>query len=356
MSRSVTSGRITVTDTVPGSVSIRKSGRSEWLLEQNRFEEVDDHNQNATWIEVHNCGKAVKLRVHLKWAVFEHMHNRRCGYQQQGGRYSVVRGEITPETTIYDITVPTGTSYFGATPWYDLDDAQRFFARMKRKRKLTHIRSIGKTADGREITCLTIASAEGTKAKRNVVMMARVHANETAGSWALEATADYLLSGEAPARLLETYAFHIFPAINPDGIARGIKFTRPGPREQYNLEFAGMTSDDPTIRAVREEILSLKPDALIDHHSYLVPPLMLFMFDRKLGLKLLTELTRDDAPSHQWAFVVRTSPSDQIRQYCHDNFGTRVVVTELPWAGRLPTDIEAAGVKIFKAVQDVVLT
>jgi len=355
MSTSVTSGKITLTDTVPGSVSIRKLGRSEWLVEQNLFEEVDDHNQNATWLEIRNRGPAAKLRVHVKWAAFEHMNHRRCGYQRKGGKYSVIRGEITPETTIYDVTVPKGTSYFGAAPWYDLDDAARFFARMKRKSGMCKVRSIGKTGDGRDITCLTIGSAEGSKRKRNVVLMARVHANETAGSWALEATADYLLSGEAPRRLLEKYAFHIFPAINPDGVARGIKFTRPGPRARYNLEFAGMTSDDPTIAAVREEMLRLKPHALVDHHGYLIAPLMLFTYDKALALKLLTELVREDAPAHQWWFYTRTTPSDQIRQYCHEIFKTRVVITELPWAWRLPSDIEAAGVKIFKALQDVVL-
>jgi len=355
MSTSVTSGTITLTDTVPGSVSISKIGRGEWFVEQNLFEEVDDHNQNAAWIEVRNRGGAVKLRVHIKWAVFEHMHNRRCGYQRKGNKYSVIRGQITPETTVYDVTVPKGTSYLGAAPWYGLDDADRFFARMKRKSRLCRVRSIGKTAEGRDIKCLTIESTEGSKRKRNVVVMARVHSNESAGSWGVEATAKYLVGGETPEHLLEKYAFHLFPAINPDGIVRGIKFTRPGPRELYNLEFAGMTSDDPTISAVREEILNLKPYALIDHHSYLVSPLMLFVFDNRLGLKLLTELTREDAPSHLWWFCVRTSPSDQIRQYCHDNFGTRVAVTELPWAGRLPSAIEAAGLKVFKAVEKVVL-
>ena len=355
MPNSVTSGNITFTDTVPGSVSISKVGRNEWSLEQNLFDEVDDHNQNATWIEIHNRGGVVKLRVHLKWAVFEHMHNRRCGYQRIRRKYSVVRGEITPETTVYDLTVPKGTSHFGSHPWYSLEDAEKFFSRIKLKSSLCTVRSIGRTADGRDIKCLTIESPEGKKRKRNVVMMARVHANETAGSWAYEATADYLLSGEAPARLLEKYAFHIFPAINPDGIARGIKFTRPGSRERYNLEFAGMTSDDPTICAVREEVLRLKPYALIDHHGYLISPLMLFTYDKELGLKLLTELVREDAPSHQWWFYTRTSPSDQIRQYCHEQFKTRVVITELPWAGRLPSHIEAAGVKIFRAVEKVVL-
>ena len=57
----------------------------------------------------------------------------------------------------------------------------------------------------------------------------------------------------------------------------------------------------------------------------------------------------------RWTFVARTSSSDQIRQYCHETFGTRVVVTELPWAGRLPSHIETAGVKIFEAIEKVVL-
>lgn len=355
MSNSVTSGNVTFTDTVPGSVSIKKIGRNEWFIEQKLFDEVEGQNQNATWTEIRNRGNAVKLRVHIKWAVFQHMSTRGCGYQRKRGKYSVVPGTVTPETTVYDITVPGGMSYFGWAPWYSLDDAERLFARMEQNRRLCRVRSIGKTADDRDIKCLTIESPTGKPKKRNVVMMARVHAGETAGSWALEATADYLLSGEAPPRLLEKYAFHIFPAINPDGIVRGIKFTRPGPVEKRNMEFGGMTSDDPSIRAVREEVLRLKPYALIDHHGYLVSPLMLFVFDKALGLKLLKELISDDAPSHQWAFVARTSPSDQIRQYCHEKFKTRVIVTELPWAGRLPSQIEAAGVKIFKAVEKVVL-
>ena len=53
------------------------------------------------------------------------------------------------------------------------------------------------------------------------------------------------------------------------GVANGIKLTRMGPVDEYDMVRGGMTSADPTIVALREELFSLQPACLISHHSYL---------------------------------------------------------------------------------------
>ncbi|CAL8374227.1 unnamed protein product [Arctogadus glacialis] len=82
---------------------------------------------------------------------------------------------------------------------------------------------------GNPVHVLTITSPErcrvgpeGTRAKRAVVVTARVHPGETNGSWMMEGLLDFLLGDSDDARLLrDTFVFKVVPMLNPDGVVVG---------------------------------------------------------------------------------------------------------------------------------------
>jgi cytosolic carboxypeptidase protein 2/3 len=87
-------------------------------------------------------------------------------------------------------------------------------------------KSIGESLAGNNIYCLTVtnfkSSPEAIRARRGVMLSARVHPGESNSSYMMKGAIDFLLSSSPEAqRLREVFVFKIVPMINPDGVACG---------------------------------------------------------------------------------------------------------------------------------------
>uniref|UniRef100_H2Y3W5 Peptidase M14 domain-containing protein n=1 Tax=Ciona savignyi TaxID=51511 RepID=H2Y3W5_CIOSA len=87
-------------------------------------------------------------------------------------------------------------------------------------------RVLCRTLAGNLVYILTITSPsrnpEISRAKRAVVLTARVHPGETNASWMMKGFLDYLSGSSADAKLLrDTFIFKIVPMLNPDGVIVG---------------------------------------------------------------------------------------------------------------------------------------
>lgn len=341
---------------IPGSARVRRAADGTWHVTQRALPGAQDNNHNPAWLLVRNTGREATVRLHVRWAEFRWMGYRRFAYLLRGTRWEAIQGVTTPRETHYEFAAPTGDTWFGTIPWYDNEAAARFIRAMLRRGKdLCRAHSIGTTAEGRDIPCLTVADPSFAGPKRNVVLLTRIHANETSGSFAFESIGRWLVGPEAPPALLRRCAFHVVPVANPDGVAHGIKLTRPGPADRFDMERGAMTSDDPAITAVREAVLAWRPALLLDYHTYLFSPAFLYTYDRALALRMLSELLADapqrDGASSWLTHIPASAPGrDGLRGHCHRTFGTHVLVTELPWyGGRLPPEIAAQGLQFFQA-------
>ena len=350
MAKPASSHAIQLSDTIGGTVTIRRTGPRKWTVKQRNYGEEHDNNQNPTWLRVDNPGPAAKITVRLVWATFKWMGLREFGYVKQNGEYKAIRGQTDPTATTYEIKVPRGESYFGAFPYYTNEDAGRLMESLCQEHSICSTRSIGVTGEGRKIGCLTVRRPGGKRKKANVVMFGRFHATEPSSSFAVDGAARFLVGGSAPEWLLDRYAFHFVPVANPDGTANGLKLTRPGPAKKYDLVPGGLSSKDRTIKAIREETLALDPAVFISHHCYQMPIPWLGVFDKPVGMKLL-DLLVDGDPGSSASWTVRFTGAERItlRHYCHEHFGSTTVFTEFPWRGRLPSDIEKLGQDVFLA-------
>lgn len=87
-------------------------------------------------------------------------------------------------------------------------------------------KSIGESLAGNDIHCLTVtnfkSSPEAIRARRGVLLSARVHPGESNSSYMMKGAIDFILSSSPEAqRLREVFVFKIVPMINPDGVACG---------------------------------------------------------------------------------------------------------------------------------------
>ncbi len=343
-----------VIDTIPGSVSIRRFQPGAWKIKQRVLTGAgQDNAQNPVWVKIENPGRPRKILISIDWADTQWPHFRAYGYLKTGLHYTTIRGRSAATCTFYRPEIPAGISYFGSFPWYANEDAEAFFAGYA-GRPECRVRVIGRTAQGRAIKCLTIGRRT-LRRRENVMLLARTHANESSGSFAMEGAAKYLLHDPGARPWLKRYVFHLFPNVNPDGIAAGLKLTRIAPDQykEYNMFVTGMTSSDPTMQALRAEILKLKPTCLLDFHSYLPSVPMAGFLDKHIGAALYDQLFDGIDPEGN-QFYLRLWPKlhagTSLIDYCRKKFNATVIVPELPWNfARLPQDMKNLGAMFVRA-------
>ncbi|MCZ6691838.1 MAG: M14 family metallopeptidase [Planctomycetota bacterium] len=116
--------------------------------------------------------------------------------------FGVGRAQTTPEIRIYR----NYTSFF--------DELEKLG-----QHELCTVRSLGKTANGRDILVATIASGEAD-AKPAILVLGSVHAAHLLGSYLTVEMAKKLVADEEAAALLERTTFYFIPRPSPDATER----------------------------------------------------------------------------------------------------------------------------------------
>lgn len=340
----MSSREMEVKSLIPGTVSIRKTGPARWLVKQQHSGHYA-HHQAVTWLGIENPGARRRIRVDIEWAEFDYMAYRKLGYLQRGRTYSLVGGDVSPTRTAYAFAAPSGSSRFGPVPWYTNEDADRFMKRIRGRLPTSEIVTVGETKEGRPLRCLVMKDAGSPR--RAAVLIAREHATETAGSFAIEHVARHLIG---PGRdLLQQFSFHLFPAVNPDGIANGRKLPQEAPTEVSDLHYAGLNSPDPTCKALRDYLFPLRPAILANYHGYLPPVPQIIFYDREDGMAMIDALLRRKSPKEAPMWYVKWQCRDRRTMMgpCVERFGTTLALFELPWTGRTVPEVRKLGLEMF---------
>ncbi|NXH18810.1 CBPC2 carboxypeptidase, partial [Bucco capensis] len=122
------------------------------------------------------------------------------------------------------------------------------------------VRPLCHSLAGNAVYLLTITSpSSGAAAKRAVVLSARAHPGESAGSWAMVGLLDFLLSGHPDARLLRRlFVFKVVPMLNPDGVVVGnsrCSLAGRDPNRAYGMGLPGSFPGVWHLRALVERLL-----------------------------------------------------------------------------------------------------
>jgi len=343
---------ITIISTIPDALTIKQKSKDKWHVKQHHSG-FHEHHQAFTWLKIDNPIKKRDLMIEIEWAEFDIMADRKFAYHKSGEIYNVIKGQIAPTTAKYTFTAPKGVSYFGSTPWYSIEDADRFFEKTCKNSKLCEKKSIGKTKEGRDIVCWVIRDKAYTNKKENLLIIAREHATETSGSFVIEKIVDYLLSKACPKELLEKYIFNIITIVNPDGVAHGRKNPQVGQAELSDISNWGRIAKDPTCKVVKDYITSLQPTCYISYHNYLSAVPEIIVYNKQDGLNILDYLVDDDMNKvYMWYLKRQVKENHTMLYYCYKKFGTVIGLFELPWAGRSIEEMTQMGLDTFLSVME----
>jgi hypothetical protein len=233
----------------------------------------------------------------------------------------------------FSLRVPAGTSYIALNPKYTGEDLDRFLGTLPAGSH--QALDYGKSAEGRPLRLLKFSrTAAGQEPRPVVLVTARVHPDETAGSYA-GAGAIRLLSGAGGDPLLRRFDVYVAPMANPDGVENGLcKLTA---REGIDLSRDGAGSTDPSARALRELIDRTRPRGYLDLHQWWLKRdwVLSFVPEPEWKARLFLELERLRVFDRGWQITTErgdaAGASRDLRAYCARRWGTQAVSLSLAW-------------------------
>jgi len=231
-------------------------------------------------------------------------------------------------------------------PPYTFSQCVQFVAEVGRNPRV-RVEQIGQSEEGRPIHLLRITDAS-PRAKKPVLIRARVHAYESGGSYAMEGMVRWLLSDEAYAvAAVHEYAFHVIPLANPDGVVNGLgRLTAP---QGADLTFLA-SRHDRLHEVMQKTVDRLRPVLFVDLHNWQSKQI-----DGLLGLnpdvreRFLRFMPDQVQFGKQW-FIREPSPvvprppaQDMLGTYCRRCYKSVTVSFEFPWFGRTVADMRTTG-------------
>lgn len=281
-------------------------------------------------------------------SVEEYMSYRDFVVVQRPGEtaWRTVMADVNDSVAVVRLTVAPGETEIHWHPPYTYTQCEQFVASL-RNHPLVRIEKLGESDEGRNLWLLRIAD-DSPRAKKPALFYSRVHAYESAGTYAMEGMVRWLISGEPYANAaLRQYAFHVIPMVNPDGVFNGLgKLTSPRGADPQFLT--------PTVSRVqtllKQTMDRVKPALYIDLHNWQNKHVdgLLFL-EPAIRERFVRYMPAQAALGKQWMILEPTPQPAQppekelARMYCQRMYNPVAVTFEFPWFGRTPDDVRTAG-------------
>jgi hypothetical protein len=217
------------------------------------------------------------------------------------------------------------------------------------------VEKIGQSEEGRNVWLLRISDSS-TAPRIPAFIRARVHAYESAGSYAMEGMVRWLLSEDDWAiSTLRRYAVHVLPMANPDGVFNGLgRLTKP---QGADLTWAVTPRPDRAHAVGRQAVDRVRPKVYVDLHNWQNKHQDgLLGLDPKIRERFLHYMPDQLQFGKRWSIrepmVIGSVKPEQetMGLYCRRAFEAVGVAFEFPWFGRKPDDVRQTGAKAIRAL------
>lgn len=248
--------------------------------------------------------------------------------------WKALRAQTGTTNTFLTLDIPPGKTQLTLNPSYNYGDYLEFITNMVPpecfQRELLFT-----TTEGRQIYLLK--SPSRAKTKKRILVTARVHPYETAGSYCVEGILENYGKAEKPVELADVDLW-IIPMVCPDGVANGLcRLNEKGaPDLSREIDF-----DYGLCKAYVDAIESIRPHLFIEFHNWMIregdgifylPWWQMNRILRNLDKRTQTSEKRTWVKGLRYG-VLKRHPKG-LQRFAQERCGSRCMTIEFPWYER----------------------
>ncbi|OQA88460.1 MAG: Zinc carboxypeptidase [Lentisphaerae bacterium ADurb.Bin242] len=331
----------------PSPVRVDRSGD---LFRVYAYSETDRESFRLDLELVNDASGMEKITLDITWPTLPFSELRDCLYFHTGSGWKSIFGRTAPGKSYFELEVPQGIHGLSLHPRYSLGDLAVFLAELDGKAE--HF-TCGPSEHGRALHGLRFGASGG----RRFLITARNHANETAGCFAVEGMAAFLLSDDPLARYaLTRNEFYLIPVTNPDGTAEGMaRYSSPGGADMHRpVEWNRMNrpckGQDAALTNLFAFYEKIAPDCFINLHSYLFKFKDEIFAPDEVTARDFTAFMPDQTDfGKSWHYVLNDQRELAAGWTAQKTGKTLPLTFELSWFLRDESDMREMGRRIIRA-------
>lgn len=293
----------------------------------------------------------IKFIIDWKELKFNHFRDYIYIKHETKSEWSYIKAKTDEPQTLCSVNLLSGETYLCLHPKYNYQDYVDFVSSVPES-ELIKKTVVGRTAEGRELWMIKLSTKQ-SPAKKKILLAARIHPYETAGSYCIEGIINHFLNQSSPFTFYNSpIEIFLIPMANPDGVFNGLckKTAISG------IDLAKeMNSSEPTWAALKEVIHAVRPHIYCELHNWMHKDSDGIYFLNWLQAKrFVRNMPRQEPFGKRWRTTLRKKvfaiPHRGFKRYCKEEFGSICLSLEYPWFGRTVADMKKLGVDTLKAL------
>lgn len=318
------------------------------------FSEDDDPNYKFRLdVKIINRSSDLQpLNLTIDWQETKFNHLRNYCYTRSGDNpWQYVPLECTGAKTHSSIKVPPGETYLCLHPKYNYEDCSDFINKLPENKGIGK-KTIGVSPGGRKLWLLK-RRGNGRSGKR-ILILARVHPYETAGSYCAEGIAQRITgNGATDGTPLDKCDIYLIPMANPDGVSNGL--CKKTAVDGIDLSKSNGTPNDGTWALLEKAAASIKPHVYCEIHNWMFKDTDGIYFLNRLQARRFVKNMPPQRPfGKKWKVILRrrlfSIAPHGFKKYCRERFGSTCLCLEYPWFGRSAGDMRKLGADSLEAL------
>ena len=326
---------------------VAREGAAEFRLFPSQEEDNPNYKFRLDALVVNHSSAPRQVVLHTDWQDPIYMESRHHLFVRAGEHWQRVAGEVEGTVVTCAFEAPPGKTWVSLNPKYSYSDHLAELEGLRARPEVT-VRSIGRSAQGRDIFVISAAAA-GNPARPPVLVEAGNHPYETSGAYCIQGMLAWLLG---PGRgWQERVATHFIQVSNPDGVAGGwCRLTGPGGVDICH-EFG--TSDDPACVALRGFLESLRPAIYVNIHGWMWNELDNLRYYDHEAARFFLPCLLGEVGGPVWPWRIQNprpeTPAVTNTWYARERLGSRALGFDIAWNRRTDDGMRALGASLLEA-------
>lgn len=326
---------------------VMREGAADFLIVPAQEEDDPNYKFRMDTLIINRASEPRRVTLHVDWRTPTYMEVRHHLFFRSGEHWRRVQGEVSDTFCTVTAEVPPGETWASLNPKYSHSDHLADLE-LLRQRSEVGIRSIGKTAQGRDIFVISIPAAPDP-ARPAILIEAGNHPYETSGAYCIQGMLEWLLG---PGRAWQDRVVtHFLQVSNPDGVAGGwCRLTGPGGVDICH-EFG--ISSDPTCVALRGLTQDLRPRVYVNIHGWMYNELDNFRYGDAQAARFFLPCLLGEVGGPVWRWRIQNpkpeEPPVTNTWYARAHCGSLAMGFDIAWNLRTDEQMRALGASLLEA-------